>query len=931
MPSIRRTQFAAIRLQSLRTAYLILICGCMAASSVHAQNPYEWITTQWSVGCDKDLEDHFSDSYQAGLDDDLDGDAAGENARALCDRWGNNREFLIAAVEDQLEETSNWLRDLDFRAPVVNKAENPDAPNDLHYNATVSANPAHFEPPGRCGGYCRNVQNEICTPKMLFVRWDCMFEMFETREEDEEEERRTGDNTFSPTHELFHAIQRNYMPEHVMYQKSHAWITEGMADAVELTWKIKSEPKSQPRTTPRHYDRILHAQPGEGDPVAYRTRDFWLFVGRQIGSTDSIQYLQNVLKTDLSDASGLSGVDQIIKRQRWHEEGLAHFYPEFIKVVAITDAYFKNITQIKLEYRENDMVEQKLEEEVVDAVASNAYRVVVDAPADRTLYLTIEIDVDDPDLHLVVDDARYDGPGTVRRNFVLKEITGPDTFFVRVANVAPNAAETGMNGFSMTIKLFEEYASMGHGEGSVTPGDIAAPLPFVLDAIEHAMVLPGGLPVHAEMGLRDVCLFQFHAENEAAGNSLLFRLDLLGPLVPGAYPIERDGHPAHAEDFIGSAGAVFALGPDRNHGIRMPAYHGQSGILTIEKASPDFIEGYIWIEGRVPDVAMTTPTDPTTDRIGTGPACSRGGGMEKQTRTVMGREITLNVLADSELVDCPVGLQNTLVQAQFGVIPHLSPLKGADEVLVEHADVSIAECFANESPDPRPPRPRRQGSPSADPPGTDPISKPPTPPPPPPPAAEDGPDIPVLSGSPGSDGGAAPGTEPGFTTGSVAWAYLDEEGGPQGTANFVEVVTTGDVETRTAIPGQSLQLEGGCDDTYRLSVELLKGSPQDPDWFQLAVFSMDPIGIGETGTVALKEVRWDNGSSPMPNMPAGMNIRTPNQYSGNGSLELSTHNATAESGRMIGTVRASVRSNGLDQDVELEARIDINVSCGVRQ
>jgi hypothetical protein len=127
--------------------------------------------------------------------------------------------------------------------------------------------------------------------------------------------------------------------------------------------------------------------------------------------------------------------------------------------------------------------------------------------------------------------------------------------------------------------------------------------------------------------------------------------------------------------------------------------------------------------------------------------------------------------------------------------------------------------------------------------------------------------------------------------------------------------------------GGGFSLVGGCTPSQPMSMGFLRGTLRSEELAQVAFDSADPIDTGETGTFALKEIRWDNGIVAH-SIPGGGEVSVPNRFTGTGTLVIETHNAAVNNRQLAGTVTGTV-SNDDGVSADLVVEFDIDLSCGV--
>ena len=125
-----------------------------------------------------------------------------------------------------------------------------------------------------------------------------------------------------------------------------------------------------------------------------------------------------------------------------------------------------------------------------------------------------------------------------------------------------------------------------------------------------------------------------------------------------------------------------------------------------------------------------------------------------------------------------------------------------------------------------------------------------------------------------------------------------------------------------------LTLAGGCTSTGPLSIGVVSGSPIDEDYFHFAMDSVEPVGRGQTGEVALSSITWDNGVKAPRNMPESA-IRVPNRLEGPGTLTIESHSGVGMGGRMSGVVQGTLTDSGTGESADLVVSFDIDLACAM--
>ncbi|MFK7908031.1 MAG: hypothetical protein AB8B69_23070, partial [Chitinophagales bacterium] len=280
-------------------------------------------------------------------------------------------------------------------------------------------------------------------------------------------EKDSPDKVGTSVHELFHAIENAYMgDEQFRGGNKYDWMTEGMADAVILAYQKKmfggsgsNLIKQQYSKNDRYYDYPLHEPKDVNDNSCgecYSTRIFWYTLGEIIRSEDNIAYLHDVLSEDMKPNAGIDALHKTL--QKYKDEGLYHYYPEFIRKKNnrkwIRGLYDNPVIET---YTFNNQKQKKTHTGTAKKIATNAYGFVVKMPANKVAGVRIAFETDNPDLHLIVNEERFDLPKeislTEERNIFRTTVTKTDTFYVRVANVAPNPGESVDKNYKLTVEL----------------------------------------------------------------------------------------------------------------------------------------------------------------------------------------------------------------------------------------------------------------------------------------------------------------------------------------------------------------------------------------------------------------------------------------------------------------------------------------------
>lgn len=368
--------------------------------------------------------------------------------------------------QEGLEAASRWLEALGFKAPViVHKL------GDKAYQAKVS-DVENSDQDGETYGFYDSVG------RLIYLNSDLFFAMGEPGEDDDGSSvRQEIARTFVPAHELFHAIETAYHPS---LPNEQNWIWEGMADAVMRAYADENEPGHGGGMSTRVFDDPLHL-PGRSNSNPKNTEDygtwlFWLETGRLIGSPGGIAYLHNVLEGDLTAARGLNGADEALSP--W--KGLYDLLPLFFTTLE-PGRNFHTIIKDQAVLPKGERESTTTIRGDVDMIAGRAIDLKIKESTSNPVEVEIRFKEDDPDLHLLVDQNRFDTGRTGPRNIYRGLFLGDEAtdLHVIVANVAEKATKTrDHRPFELQVTLREVgYCSMSASfSGDLTGyvfGDIA--------------------------------------------------------------------------------------------------------------------------------------------------------------------------------------------------------------------------------------------------------------------------------------------------------------------------------------------------------------------------------------------------------------------------------------------------------------------------
>lgn len=447
------------------------------------------------------------------------------NQGELSEQAQSHLEAKFDWLEDELGRSSQWMQGLGFKGPKY------------QFNSVLGKYRAYYDADYGVGNQCGQA---LANYNEANAHIELGPGIFQTGSGNPQAPKglRDGDITYdegymlSPVHELFHAVQYGYVGASL---NNTLWIQEGTAEAVRHAWAHKAYGGSGLR--PRDYDYPLH-RPRQGTGCgaaieAYDTAHFWYHLGADIGSPDRVAYLDDVFAALAdnfnSSRGGLAAVDEALAKQG----GLDELYPQFIARHtrgAKADRFFESVRNVSLA----GAYDRASPQAVVPPVASHAYHVKVKADeGDEPLGLRIALAKEHPDLHLIVDGQRHDtaaGPDERRNAFHVNLDSGEQqSYFVRVANVSDNAAESKKRRYTLKLSLGEPPAACSP-EGMMTTLNADGFVPATGLLFEPDLILVPGAAAGSSMPTSPRGVKGFPSLPQAQGASDL-------PQPPGAEQI----------------------------------------------------------------------------------------------------------------------------------------------------------------------------------------------------------------------------------------------------------------------------------------------------------------------------------------------------------------------------------------------------------
>ena len=387
----------------------------------------DWVSTSWDVWCPR----------------------ANDTGAVPCE----GQETAAAVFQGYLESSSQWYESLGFLGPkVVTQFGRYQAQIVRAENAIEDGEPYS-------GLYDPNNY-------WIYLNEDNFFALGEPGETFEAAEFRVQQSyIYTSVHEVFHAIQETYTS--FACGEGRGWICEGMADAALRAYADKFESEMNIAMERRFYHEPLH-QPGQ-EEWGYGTWQFWLDVGGHLNSKDKISYFQDIMQRGLAPHKGLTGVDRALKdllvgpeSPFWEESGLYDLLPWFFAKHDPDNIFPQPLRRsVRLEPGQAS-VEERITNIVVQPVAGRSVELTIDKPADIAVGVKISFARPNEDLHLIVDNVRYDkNEGESRNVFFAVTSEEPELKLdVVIANVAKAAQTTRENNVDLVVELMTPFASV---------------------------------------------------------------------------------------------------------------------------------------------------------------------------------------------------------------------------------------------------------------------------------------------------------------------------------------------------------------------------------------------------------------------------------------------------------------------------------------
>ena len=368
----------------------------------------------------------FSGNYVYAEDDDWPSHQWQLNCQQSC-KNAKTSSAKLKEMTSELKEIGKWLERLGFVAPKL-KAKNP-------YKVEVVVI-VREDGSDELGSYV--TEKEFLSLSPLYL-------------EQNDSSRGTA------AHEFFHSIYYNYDAVKTFISKhgeSGDWLTEGSAEAVGIAWLEKKKLPNNPENG--DFDYPLHMPTSQ--EFKYSRGLFFYDMGRHFLQyrQSQIEYLHHMFsafRPSNSKLNGLNAVDSYFISSSTNNKGLYEHYPSFIARYS-SEALFKDaIDDISISFPGGEKEITKTVSRKVRQVASDPINLSVDIPEGFFGSLRIEILDSFDDLHLIVDEGRYDShKRNDKRNVADFSVSYDEEYFIRVSNIAKNAIDTKDN-VSYKLKL----------------------------------------------------------------------------------------------------------------------------------------------------------------------------------------------------------------------------------------------------------------------------------------------------------------------------------------------------------------------------------------------------------------------------------------------------------------------------------------------
>lgn len=422
---------------------------------------------------------------------------------------------------------------------------------------------------------------------------------------------------YTPTHELFHAIQFAYPALAAIWDtgKEGEWIIEGTAVAAEAVraGDVDAIPRTAALDSPLYDMRTL-----SGVESRYLSYPFWLYLADRYGGglPDGIAILHDIFSAADNYGTRRRAIDMIDGAlRRYDPEGLYDIYPSFIAEYGAEQNRYSDVDTYDVLPPENahpGLYNLQIDGTVAPLAAKPYHIRAIGVPAGEdheASEVEIRLETENPEaLHLIVDDTRFDAitrsSGGERNVYTAKfrgdlatDVFPVDEYFVRVVNVSRDPAAYRDHNFKLIVTVYHEYAFMqSNGKAGSQSGlaeQISSASMEKLDRMSGYLSPHGGHQTTLEMGLSNPCVLRLQLFDEGRNpDAVYFQMNHDGPIAPGSYPIVSEPRGIRPENYPNQVLAGFTLGELHPLAQGYPQiYDATGGVLTLTTVTSNWIAG----------------------------------------------------------------------------------------------------------------------------------------------------------------------------------------------------------------------------------------------------------------------------------------------------------------------------------------------------
>lgn len=326
-----------------------------------------------------------------------------------------------AVFAEQLQRAAQWLDGLGFREPVLERS--------LRGDWRVILSRERADDLDALGFYQAGARELVLHPTSYFA-----VGRPGEAPDGSAQRRKEGDVMFVAVHELFHAIQEAYVPE--LHEAEHAWIFEGTADAIARAYADHVDGELAVLLGTRMYDEPIHRpHPSLGTLGPYYTWYFWRTLGQELGASDDVAYLADLMQVDLVPHAGVSGLDRFLGPSG----GLHAVLPRVFRRMSAAGDFGEQLDWT-VRSGADGAADDRLEIAVRE-LAARSLRLRLEPAGSHPVVAHLAFEEDRPELHLVADGALRNGLDVDDRNAFSYVLLGgePQELDVLVVNVAEEA------------------------------------------------------------------------------------------------------------------------------------------------------------------------------------------------------------------------------------------------------------------------------------------------------------------------------------------------------------------------------------------------------------------------------------------------------------------------------------------------------------